>query len=76
MLANLISNAVQHGVEGAPVKVEVHGASDSVLIQVSKTGPVISSDIRANLFAPLRQAAVAADNRVRAVLQPSLGACP
>jgi signal transduction histidine kinase len=63
MLANLIGNAVQHGAEGAPVTVTVHGDADSVLVQVSNFGRAIPNDVRQNLFEPLRQAAATVEDR-------------
>lgn len=55
MLANLLSNAVQHGTTGELVNVLVDSDADAVRVQVTNAGPPIPAEARENLFSPLRQ---------------------
>jgi signal transduction histidine kinase len=56
MLANLVSNALQHGDEGAPVVVKATGRTANVEIVVHNNGPVIPERLRGRLFEPMVRA--------------------
>jgi signal transduction histidine kinase len=53
MIGNLVSNALTHGAQDAPVKVSVHGEDGHVGVEVSNTGPVIDQAELAWVFEPL-----------------------
>jgi len=55
VLANLIANAVQHGAEGQPVALNLHGTADMVRLEVHNEGSPISAQDLQTLFSPLRQ---------------------
>jgi signal transduction histidine kinase len=56
VLANLLSNAVQHGVrEGSPVLLEAHGEADRVVLSVKNMGPPIEPHMLPTIFEPLVQ---------------------
>jgi signal transduction histidine kinase len=40
-ITNLVSNAVHHGTEGAPIQIHVHASADEVVISVQNEGPAI-----------------------------------
>lgn len=40
-ITNLVSNAVHHGTEGAPIEIEAEGSTDELQISVRNQGPVI-----------------------------------
>lgn len=54
-ISNLLSNAVRHGMPGAPIK--LHGACDSsgIEISVSNQGEAVPEDLRQDLFHPFRR---------------------
>jgi signal transduction histidine kinase len=56
LLANLVSNAVQHGTRDMPVTILLDGDADSVRVRISNSGLAIPAEGRENLFTPLRQA--------------------
>lgn len=51
--SNLVTNALQHGVEG-PVTIRVRGAADGVTIEVENAARAIEPEKAANLFSPFR----------------------
>ena len=53
-LANLIGNAVQHGDEGSPVRVQIRGGDEEVAIAVHNDGPAIPSDRLNGIFNPMK----------------------
>ncbi|WP_225414157.1 hybrid sensor histidine kinase/response regulator [Stigmatella hybrida] len=55
VVINLISNALQHGEEGAAVQVVLHALDEDVVLEVHNRGPVIPSDLRQVLFNPFKQ---------------------
>ncbi|MEU9042165.1 MULTISPECIES: HAMP domain-containing sensor histidine kinase [unclassified Kitasatospora] len=48
VFANLIGNALKHG--GSPVRVRVRQAADSVVVEVSDSGPGIPEDVLPHVF--------------------------
>jgi signal transduction histidine kinase len=54
-LSNLISNAVQHGAEGTPVRVTAVGSADEVVIGIQNRGAVIASDDLRQIFDPFKR---------------------
>ncbi len=55
-LANLLSNAVQHGNRQSPVTLTADGEVDAVVLRVSNSGDPISADALQAIFEPLVQA--------------------
>ncbi len=55
LLGNLVTNAVQHGDPGTPVRVAVTGETTGVRIEVSNHGPAIDPASLAELFEPLKR---------------------
>ena len=55
LVANLVSNAVQHGDSTLPVTVTVEAQGDSVSMRVHNFGRLVSPDGRGTLFDPLKQ---------------------
>jgi signal transduction histidine kinase len=43
-ITNLVSNAVQHGTEGAPIEIEANGSTEELVISVRNQGPAILGD--------------------------------
>jgi signal transduction histidine kinase len=43
-ITNLVSNAVQHGTEGSPIRVEAIGSPDELVISVANAGPTVSTE--------------------------------
>lgn len=54
VLGNLVSNAIQHGRDGAPVRTQVRGEPDEVVLEVHNLGEPISSELRARIFDPFK----------------------
>jgi signal transduction histidine kinase len=54
-LANLIGNAVQHGAETAPIRVQAIGLDDEALVTVHNFGPVIPPENQPRLFDPYKR---------------------
>jgi signal transduction histidine kinase len=52
-LSNLVSNAVQHGTPGTPIRVHMTGNDEQVVIEVSNRG-TIPSDLVPRIFEPFR----------------------
>ncbi len=59
VLANLVTNALKYGAEGAPVRVECRGEGESVVVAVHNAGPPIAPDFLPQLFQPFRRSAEA-----------------
>ncbi|MEO7996582.1 MAG: HAMP domain-containing sensor histidine kinase, partial [Gemmatimonadaceae bacterium] len=55
VLSNLLSNAAQHGAEGATICVTVAGAADYVELRVQNFGPPIPVQTLAGLFSPFKR---------------------
>jgi signal transduction histidine kinase len=50
--SNLVSNAVDHGDPGTPVRVEVEDGGDAVVLRVRNLGPNMPDEVLAHLFEP------------------------
>ncbi len=50
--SNLVSNAVDHGDPAAPVRVELAGEPDAVVLRVRNEGPQVPPEVVAHLFEP------------------------
>jgi signal transduction histidine kinase len=50
--SNLVSNAVDHGDPASPVRVEVQGEGDAVVLRVRNEGPPVPPEVLAHLFEP------------------------
>ena len=57
-LTNLVGNAVQHGLAGAPIKVSARGVANEVTLSVHSEGPAIPADQQAAIFEEGRQGSV------------------
>jgi len=55
VLANLLSNAVQHGARGRPITLRAHGDADEITVQVKNHGRPIPPDQLQVIFNPLVQ---------------------
>jgi signal transduction histidine kinase len=54
--SNLVSNAVDHGEPGTPVRVELAGEPDAVVLTVRNSGPGMPPEVLAHLFEPFSRA--------------------
>jgi signal transduction histidine kinase len=63
LVANLVSNAVQHGDSGFPVTVTAQAEGDAVSICVHNSGSLVSPEARGTLFEPLKQGLQAGTDR-------------
>ena len=54
-LTNLLTNAVQHGSAGTPIRVTVDGRADDVVLAVHNAGPPISPSEIAGIFSPFKR---------------------
>jgi PAS domain S-box-containing protein len=63
LLTNLISNALAHGQQDAPVRVRVHDEPTSVVITVHNGGTPIPPDELPHLFEPMRRGSGAARSK-------------
>jgi signal transduction histidine kinase len=50
--SNLVSNAIDHGDPGTPIRVEVAEDGGGCLLRVVNSGPPVPPDVRAHLFEP------------------------
>ncbi len=50
--SNLVSNAVDHGDPAAPVRVELAGEPDAVVLRVRNAGPHLPPEVLSHLFEP------------------------
>ncbi len=55
VLANLLGNAVEHGLPKSKISLTVRGEASDVVLQVHNYGVPISGDARAGLFDPLKR---------------------
>ncbi|HSN14963.1 MAG TPA: ATP-binding protein [Anaeromyxobacteraceae bacterium] len=55
VVTNLVANAIQHGAQGAPVRVSVRGKEAEVAIEVANQGAPIRDELRQHLFEPFRR---------------------
>ena len=53
VFSNLISNAIQYGFQHSPVRIEVEGCSETMILTVSNDGPPIPPDKINTIFDPL-----------------------
>ncbi len=53
-LTNLLGNALEHGVAGAPVGVEIRGTPDDVTIAIHNRGPTIPAALIEGIFRPMK----------------------
>ena len=53
VLSNLVANALQHGTEGGPVSVVVHGRGEEVVLRVNNEGPIIPAAVLRTIFEPM-----------------------
>ena len=53
-LTNLIGNALEHGSAGAPVRVEIQGDDDELVIAIHNRGDAIPSDRLNGIFNPMK----------------------
>ncbi len=60
-IANLLSNAVQHGERDGPIKVRAFCDDDGLNVAVTNRGPALSGDLTKRLFEPFRRAASGGD---------------
>ena len=65
LLSNLIMNALAHGAPDAPVGVELMSDPKDVRIKVVNRGPAIDSADLAEIFQPLKRAAVSRDTPLK-----------
>jgi signal transduction histidine kinase len=49
-ITNLVSNAVHHGAEGAPIEIELDGSAEELVISVRNQGPAIAADQLERIF--------------------------
>ncbi|WP_417525983.1 ATP-binding protein [Marinovum sp.] len=61
-VANLLSNAVQHGQKDGPIRVEAFCDDAGLTIAVTNKGPELSSDLAKKLFEPFRRAAASGND--------------
>ena len=54
VVGNLVSNALRHGEDDTPVRVELLGLQGEVRLGVHNAGPPIPSELRARLFQPFQ----------------------
>ncbi len=52
LLSNLVSNALDHGDEAAPVRVRLSAEPDACLLRVYNRGPALPPEVRSHLFEP------------------------
>ena len=55
VMANLLGNAVQHGIPGSPISVTVRGEADEVVVQVQNRGQTIKPADLPGLFSPFKR---------------------
>jgi len=55
VVANIVSNAVRHSTNGAPVRVLASATRDRVELRVIDTGPGLSDDLKARMFEPFQR---------------------
>lgn len=55
LIGNLVTNAINYGVPGRPVRVAVVGEKRDLCIEVSNSGPAIDRETLMHLFEPLKR---------------------
>jgi len=55
ILVNLLSNAVRHSPEGAPVRVEVAAGNECVTFRVVDRGPGVPTELQGRIFEPFER---------------------
>jgi signal transduction histidine kinase len=55
VVQNLVSNALKHGASDAPVRVELEGEGDPVVLRIQNQGPPIPAGLLPHLFDPFRR---------------------
>jgi PAS domain S-box-containing protein len=60
LVMNLVTNALQYGGHGTPIRVELRDDSDEVILSVNNQGPIIPADDLPTLFDPFQQGQSAA----------------
>jgi len=55
LVANLVTNAIDHGVPDAPVDLRWRGEADEVTIEVANAGPAIPAEVLSRMFEPFRR---------------------
>ena len=58
LFGNLVTNAIQYGAPGVPVRVAVVGEESHLRLEVINEGPVIDRETLMQLFEPLKRATV------------------
>jgi signal transduction histidine kinase len=53
-LGNLLGNALEHGIAGEPVGVEIRGTPDDVTIAIHNRGPTIPAPLLEGIFRPMK----------------------
>jgi signal transduction histidine kinase len=53
-LTNLLGNALEHGIAGEPVAVEIRGTPDDVTIAIHNRGPTIPAALIEGIFRPMK----------------------
>jgi signal transduction histidine kinase len=54
-ITNLVSNAIQHSTEGAPIRVRTLGDADAVMLEVHNEGRPIPVEMIPVIFEPMRR---------------------
>ena len=67
ILDNLLSNAIRYGSVGSPVRVDVRGAPEDVVVEVLNLGNPIPEVRWPDLFQPLNRAGAKLDNTTRSI---------
>lgn len=57
VISNLLSNALQHGAKGKPVRLTMHSTGDTVHVDVHNHGEPIPLEVQARVFDPFRRGA-------------------
>ena len=55
VVANIVSNAVRHSADGAPVRVLASATHDRVELRIIDTGAGVSDDLKARMFEPFQR---------------------
>lgn len=67
MVGNLVSNAFRYGESNAPVRIDVRGEADDVVLSVHNRGPAIAPEKQHALFEPLQRGEGDSDMTTRSV---------
>jgi signal transduction histidine kinase len=58
MLSNLVLNAIQYSYEGSPVRINVQGETEEVVLEVHDEGPPIAPEATEKIFDPMMRGVV------------------